>query len=205
MKAFNQRPKKILIIVLLFATIISCASIPELKVHYQLQPCSDVLKGKRVFLAIKDDRPTRDIIGPGAKKDFANFPGNITFSFAAYDKPGFKLGPYTPLAMTKEAFKRRLENLGLEVLSQPSTGDPQLLIVLEQFLLDLQGHEWVAEIGYQASLMKGGRVLSEQSVSGRGERLKLVGRSQANAVLSGIFTDLVNRLDVLRLYRQAGL
>ena len=205
MKAFNQIHTRISIIFLFFAFIVSCASIPELKVHYQLPPRADVLKGKRVFLTLKDDRSTRDIIGPGAKKDFVNFPGNITFSFAAYNEPGFKLGPYTPVAMTKEAFKKRLENLGLEVLSQPSPGDPELSIVLERFLLDLKGYDWVAEISYRGSLMKGGKVLSEQSVSGQGERLKVVGHSQANTVLSGIFTDLVNRLDVVSLFRQAGL
>ncbi len=58
---------------------------------------------------------------------------------------------------------------------------------------------------YEAKLVKDRKELAKQMISGQGERLKLVGRRQADIILGEIFTDLVNKANMSRLFRQAGL
>jgi hypothetical protein len=42
-------------------------------------------------------------------------------------------------------------------------------------------------------------------ISGQGERVKLVGKGDADKVMGEVFEDLVNRLDLPRLFQQARL
>lgn len=201
----NQGVVKGLGIILLLLLVFSCATIPELKVHYQLPPPSDNLKGKRVYLGFEDARKTSEMFGNAAKQEFGNYTGNISFSVARYNEPGFKIGPFKLTDMVKEGFKRRLENAGLEVVSVKSGDEPQILIVLNEFMIDLVDRKWAAKMAYEARLMKDGKTLSSQIISGEAERLKLVGRREADTVSGEIFTDMINRLDLVRLFQQGNL
>jgi hypothetical protein len=60
-------------------------------------------------------------------------------------------------------------------------------------------------MGFEARLMKEGELLASQTISGQAERLKVLGRRDADKVMGEIFSDVVNRLDVPRLFQQAGL
>ena len=205
MKGINQAIEKSLLIILISAFMISCASIPQLKVRYQLPPQSDRLKGKRVVLVVEDARPETVIVGNGAKKDFENFPGTISLSIARQNEPGLTIGLYDPHDLLKEGFKRRLENEGMELVSGQTIGEPELLIVLNEFLLDLVDRRWMVKMSYEAKLLKEGRVLATRTVSGQAERFKLIGRDEADRTVGEIFTDMINRLDVLGLFQSAGL
>ena len=205
MKGINQVLVNGLLTILFAAFMVSCASIPELKVHYQLPPASGQLKGKNLFLEVEDARKTKEIFGQGAKQEFGNFVGNISLIVARHKETGFKIGPFELTAMVKEGFKKRLANAGLKVLSEKSHGEPQMIITLNDFVLDLVGRKWIAKMGYEAKLMKDGKNLSTQIIEGEAERLKLIGRKEADTVTGEIFTDMVNRLDLVRLFRQAGL
>jgi len=205
MKGINQALTKGFVILMFSAFIISCASIPELSVNYQLPPPSEQLKGKEVVFTFEDTRKERDILALGAKKDLRNFSGNISFSVARHNEPGFKIGVFEFPALMKSAFNRRLETLGLKLVPEQSPGAPELLIVLSEFTLDFVSRKWVVEMNYEASLRKNGKVLSKQTIGGKAERLKLIGLREADSVLGEIFTDLINRLDVVRLFQQGGL
>lgn len=194
-----------LLTIVLTLFIVSCASIPELKLHYQLPPPSDQLKGKNVFLEVEDARKTKEILGQGAKQEFGNFVGNISLIVARHKETGFKIGLFKLTAMVKEGFKKRLANAGLKVVAERSPGEPQLLIILNDFVLDLVNRKWIAKMGYEAKLMKDGESLATQIIEGEAERLKLIGRKEADTVTGEIFTDMVNRLDLVKLFRQAGL
>jgi len=103
----------------------------------------------------------------------------------------------------REAFKIKLENLGVEVLPEKTLGKLELVIVLKGFSLDLEGREWVAKMSYEASLIKGGATLATQLINGRAERYKLFGRDSADTLMGEIFTDMVNALDLPRLFKRA--
>jgi hypothetical protein len=48
-----------------------------------------------------------------------------------------------------------------------------------------------------------GQVLSSQIVSGEAERLDVMGTEQADVVLSELLTDVVNKLDLSKLFLRA--
>jgi hypothetical protein len=205
MKGINQAIAKSLPIILISAFIISCASIPQLKVRYQLPPQSDRLKGRKVILVVEDARPETVIVGNGAKKDFENFPGTISLRIARHNEPGLDIGLYDPSALIEEGFRRKLENEGMELVSGQTLGEPELLIVLNEFLLDLVDRRWMVTMSYEAKLLKEGKVLATRTVSGQAERLKFIGRDEADRAVGEIFTDMINRLDVLGFFQSAGL
>jgi hypothetical protein len=185
--------------------VTSCTTIPELKVTYQLPMRSEALKGKKVFVGFEDARKSKDLIGRGAQEQYKNFSGNITLFFARGDDDGFKIGVYHVPALFKEVFKERLEHLGAEVVSERKESEIEMMIVLKDLLLDLADRDWVVRMGFEARLMKEGEFLASQTISGQAERLKVLGRRDADKVMGEIFSDVVNRLDVPRLFQQAGL
>lgn len=180
----------------------SCATIPELTVNYGLPPKADELKGKKIFLSLVDNRAGKDILGEGARKEFKNFSGNISLSLARGKDEGFKVGLYDLSSLFMEVFKLRLQNLGAEVVPERKKGDVEVAIVLKEFLLDLIDRKWTVTAGYEARLVKNKKVLAKQTISSRGERVKLVGRRQADTVLSEIFTEMINKLDAKRFLEQ---
>jgi hypothetical protein len=186
-------------VVFIFA---SCATIPELTVNYGLPPKADELKGKKIFLSLVDNRAVRDILGEGARKEFKNFSGNISLSLARGKEEGFKVGLYDLSSLFMEVFTRRLQNLGAEVVPERNQADVEVAIVLKEFLLDLIDRKWTVSVGYEARLVKNKKVLAKQTITSRGERVKLVGRRQADTVLSEVFTEMINKLDVKKLLEQ---
>jgi len=154
---------------------------------------------------VKDARPKAVIVGNGAKEDFENFPGTISLSIARQNEPGLSIGLYDPPDLLKEGLRRKLENEGMELVSGQTLGEPELLIVLNEFLLDLVDRTWMVKMAYEAKLLKAGKVLVTRTVSGQAERFKLIGRDEADRAVGEIFTDMINRLDVLGLFQSAGL
>ena len=170
MKQINQVVVKGLLIISLFAFMVSCASIPVLKVNYQLPPSSDELKGKKVFLIIEDARKTNKFLGNGASKELSNFPGNFAFSVTRYGEDKSKADFFHVHDMVAKAFKRRLQNTGLDLVQEESHDAPVLLIILNEFILDLVDRRWTVNMGYEAVLKKDGRVLSTRKITGEAER-----------------------------------
>jgi len=203
MKQINQDWIHHLGILLFLTALVSCTTIPHLNVEYRLPPQSDELKGKQVSLVFQDKREVKDILGKGAQKDFKNFSGNISYSLAKGKEKGFKIGLYKISSLFMEVFKLRLENLGMEVVSEGEKGEIAIVIVLEGLILDLIDRKWVVTMEYEARLVKDQKTLARQMINGQGERLKLLGRGQADVVMGEIFTDMVNRLNVGRLFQQA--
>lgn len=205
MKITNQARKHSFFIISILVVMVSCATIPYLKVNYRIPPKSDALKGKMVYLSFDDARKVKDILGKGARKEFENFSGNISLSLARGNEPGFQVGVYALPSLFREVFNRRLENLGIEVIPERKKDRIEVVIVLKNFLLDLIDRKWVVTMDYEAWLVKDKRVAAKQMITGQAERVKLVGRGQADTVMGEIITDMVNRLDVGRLFLQANL
>jgi hypothetical protein len=163
------------------------------------------LKGKKVFVGFEDARKSKDLIGKGAQEQYKNFSGNITLYFARGDEDGFRIGVYHIPSLFKAVFKERLEYMGAEVVSEKKESETEMMIVLKDLVLDLVDRDWVVTMDYEAKLMKDGEFLASQTISGQAERLKVLGRRDADKLMGEIFTDVVNKLDVPRLFQQAGL
>jgi len=184
--------------------MVSCASIPELQVLYKLPPPSKQLKGRLVALTVNDVRASKAVLGKGAEKEFKGFSGNISLSIGDYNKKEFKVGIFNVPDLMREAFKRKLENSGVKVLPEKTSGKLELMIVLREFSLDLEGREWVARMSYEARLIKGKATIATQIINGKAERYHLFGRDNADELMGEIFTDMVNAFGLSRLFKQAG-
>lgn len=185
--------------------VISCSSIPHLKVNYRLPPSTEELKGQKVVLSFSDERGDKEILGKGARDKFRDFSGRILFSLSKGTEDGFMVGVYDLPLFIREVFKRRLENEGMGVLGPGEMGDTEIQIVLEEFKLDFMGGKWHFDMAYEARLKRGGKVLSRQMIRGGGERLRVIGTGDAHKIVGESLTDLVNQLDVGRLMSQARL
>jgi len=193
--------------VLMFVAIMSggCATVPELKLFYQLPPPDNQLKGKTVFLSIEDARANKDIVLQGARGDFMGFTGAVSLSVARNNEAGFMMGAFYFQDLMKEGFRRRMETEGILVSGERRESELELRVIVQAFNLDRVDRNWVATMSYEARLLLGDRILAKQAVSGSAERAKILGTSDADKAVSEVFTDCVNRLDVKGLFSEAGL
>ncbi len=205
MREIDKVFARALVVILVSTFLVSCASIPDLRVNYQLPPRSDQLKGNKVILKIEDARKAKEVLGQGAKKELEGFSGNFSLSVADYKEKGFKIGIFDVPSMLREVFQRKLENLGLKVQFGESRERPHLFIVLKEFLLDREGKKWVARMSYEGKLVTNAGFMASQAINGQAERYELLGREEADVALGEILTDLVNRLDVVMLFQKVGL
>jgi len=180
---------------LFIGLFIACATLPKLDVIYKTLPKSAGLEGKALHFNVVDERPTRDIIGPGAKRVFKNFAGNITLIVEKAPHQGSIVGLYGVRELFEQAFRRYLQNRGVRLSPQSKKGMPQLEIAIHDFTLDLPGSSWTARVAYGAEFSHNGRVLI-RSYQGEGEKLRISGLTQAHQVMSETFSDTINQLDV---------
>ncbi|MFC1892029.1 hypothetical protein ACFLZT_06515 [Thermodesulfobacteriota bacterium] len=200
----NNITASILGFVLMLAILSSCATIPELNVTYRIPPKTDALNNIEIILKFKDNRNDKNIIGDGARKTFESFPGNIYLSIARDQDKGFMIGLFDVESIFIKAFEKRLSNMGLIVGMEKRKGRDELVIVLNEFMLDLVGQSWKAKIIYEAQLVRDGEIIRKQIIAGDAERLKIIGRSQADVIMGDTFTDVVNQLDIIKLLTKVG-
>lgn len=188
----------------LFSFVISCASISHLQLTYRLPGDQGLLAGKRAVLTVEDERTDKQTLGPGARYLFDDTSGAISLSVSKGGGPGIRKGIYQPPALLMKAMEHRMSHQGIEVLPEGMDA-PELALLLKAFLVDRTDRTWQMNISYEARIVKGGAILSSQIVSGEAERFELVGTEQAEVVIGELFTDAVNKLDLVKLFREAGL
>lgn len=181
----------------------ACASKPFLKVQYQLPSASTALTGERISLAVSDRRNDDSFLSSNAKKSINDFNGIYSLVVLRADGSGNLIGAYDLDSLLKEIFKQRLENEGLQVVATDADADASLEIQLKEFKLDIVDHKWVLQMSYQAGLSKNRGLIAKESVNGSAERLKVMGKSDAEKILGELVSDMVNKLDVAKLLQQA--
>ena len=189
---------------LVMAILVSgCASKSFLKVHYQLPSPSQALTGENVSLTISDVREDNAFLSANAKKSLKNFDDTYSLVVLRDDGSENLIGAYDLNSLLKEIFKQRLENEGLQVIAGADNADASLEIQVKEFKLDLAGSKWLLRMSYQAGLSRNSGMLAKESVNGSAERLKVMGKSDAEKILGELVTDMVNKLNVARLFQQA--
>jgi len=180
-----------------------CASQPFLKVQYQLPPPSTVLAGERIFLRITDRRNEDAFLSASAKKSLKNFNNTYSLVVLRNDGSGNLIGAYDLNALWQEIFIQRLENEGVTVAATAESADASLEIQIKTFRLDLVNRKWMLQMSYQAGLSKNQAILAKESVNGSAERLKVMGKSDAEKILGELVTDMVNKMNLTQLFQQA--
>ena len=181
----------------------ACSSKPFLKVQYQLPSTSATMEGKAVSLAVADTRNSDIFLSQTAKKSLKDFNGTFSLVVLRQDGSGNLVGAYEVKSLLREIFKQRLENMGLQVIPVADTADPTLEIQLKEFKLDLANRKWIISMRYQASLTKIGNPTAKESVDGMAERLKVMGKSEAEKIIGELLTDMVNKFDLVKLFQKA--
>jgi hypothetical protein len=115
------------------------------------------------------------------------------------------LGAYPLPKLFETALKQRLRKLGVAATASPSPSIPVFQININQFHINLVGQKWMADISYEVSLTQDTQLVAREVVSGSAERLKVMGSGGAEKVIGEIFTDMINRLNIERLFQQAKL
>ncbi|HDM09003.1 MAG: hypothetical protein JRI39_08830 [Deltaproteobacteria bacterium] len=185
--------------------IASCASVYEVQILYKLPGPSGLLQGKSLKFTVIDERQIKEFLKAGAKRELKHFSNNVSFAVAKYNEAGFKIGPLAPMAALKKAFERRIENEGINLAKGVGPGIPELEIGVKDFSLDFAERRWVASISYEARLKVDGQVRATQFISGSAERFKVLRKKGADMAVGDIFTDTLNRLDLVRLFQDARL
>jgi hypothetical protein len=181
----------------------ACASKPFLKVQYQLPPSSTALAQERVSLTISDRRNDDAFLSSNAKKSLKNFNGTYSLVVLRDDGSGNLIGAYDFNSLWREIFKQRLQNEGVTVSAGEDSTNASLVIQIKVFKLDIVDRKWMLQMSYQAGLSRNNTILAKESVNGSAERLKVMGKSDAEKILGELVTDMVNKLDVAQLFRKA--
>jgi uncharacterized lipoprotein YajG len=181
----------------------ACAPKTFLKVQYQVPSPSSTLEGKKVALAVSDMRAKKTLLSENARTSLKNFNGTFSLVVLREDGSGNLTGVYDLVSLLTEVFQQRLKNEGIQVATVADNSAPELKIEILEFQLDFAERKWIVSMNYRASLLSGGSLLSKESVSGQAERLKVMGKSDAEKVLGELLTDMVNKLNLVNLFQQA--
>jgi hypothetical protein len=181
----------------------ACSSKSFLKVQYQLPSSTTrVLDGQKVTLSVADMRNKNVFLTESAKKSLKGFNDSFSLVVLREDGSGNLVGAYDLNSLLIEIFKQRLENSGMQVIAAQDSAEPALVIQLKNLELDLTGRKWIISMGYQARLEDSGNLLASESINGSAERLKVIGKSDAEKILSELLTDMVNKLDLVKLFQK---
>ena len=187
------------------AMVWSCAGREYLIVDYKIPDTTKQLQGQSVRIRVEDQREDLKIMSAEAAKEFIDFGDRYSLAWITPEKRRILAGEHDLSALFKRTFEKRLMLMGGLTSSTSQNQDPELTISIQKFTIGLQDQKWVADVGYTATLTQEGHPITKEQVRGNAERLRLVGRKGADAVVSDIFTEVVNRLDMAALFRKAEL
>lgn len=191
--------------IMLCMALWNCAGRPYLIVDYHVPMASQALEGQTIHLKIEDKRSEKAIMSKDAVQQFQDFNGRYSLAMVMPDKERRLAGEYDLTELFQTAFEKRLDLMGAKATDVEKAGTPSLTITLKQFKIDLQGRKWLAHIAYEANLSRQGHPNVKEIVQGSAERIKVVGRKGADTVIGELFTDVVNRTDLAKLFQRAKL
>lgn len=198
--------KYLCITLCLFLSVImitSCAKQPYMEMAYNLPAPSASQIGSQVCLTVSDVRTDPELFGDAAQKEFQNFTGIYALTVVSVDKKRSSLGAYKLEELFQKTLEIRLENMGAEVLQACGEETPVMQVEIKTFKIELINRKWRANVAYIANLTADGKNIIKETVSGKAERIKLVGSKAAQRVVGELFTDMINRLDINRLFDQS--
>ena len=192
-----------MLILFCLLNVSSCATIPVVRVTYSLPPGSGEFRGHTIGLHCEDARHRKQVLAPAVQHAFPGFSGNLSLGVMQPSGLVRDIGVFPVVDTVRHALTKRLEAIGFQVMSAASPSEWTIHVAIHSFVLDMVDRRWLAIMSYEAALEKEGRVLATQQIEGQAERFRLVGTREVETVLGELFTDVVNRLDVSRLFKNA--
>jgi hypothetical protein len=189
---------------LLICIIAACAKPYHLSVGYHLPEEPQQLAGQKVQLVVEDQRDDKEIFSEKAMKEFDKWDGTYALALGGTPPPE-PVQTYNLPALFHEALKKRLEAMQIEVVDASSGDAPALTVTLEKVAIDLKGKTWHSEITYRAQLSRDSSKIARETVTGKAERTKIMGMGGGEKLAGELFTDVINKLNLPKLFENAGL
>lgn len=185
--------------------LMACAT-PQtyLTVGFRVPVATGELAGQNVRLAVTDDRTRPDVLSPAAAGKLAGFRDRYQLIWMAGDEDRRPGGYHNLANLFRAAFERRLLQLGVAAVPGSKPEVPVLAVSIREFWVDLADRRWVAGIGYEAALSLADGTRVSETITGSAERMRIVGREGLDELLADIFSTLINRADIRRLFEKAG-
>jgi hypothetical protein len=188
---------------LLLSALVACGGGYLLDMVYQPPFAPPALVGQHLVLALRDGRRQPISLTPRATEAFPYFtdryrllPGSGSGRAAA--------GVFELEELFREAFRQRLLELGAALAEEPAAESaPVLSVTILVFQLDLQAHRWVGELELAAEVSGPDRRQATQRVAVSGERWRTYGRGGASELMGSLFTEAVNRIDIVALLQSS--
>lgn len=204
MKKKNSQMSRIACFGIIIMGLIACATKPALNIQYQLPEPSRALDGRRIDIQFEDNRTDPWLLDAAAKKQLSDFSGKFTFQTDPNQKPRTS-DLYDVSTLFRETLRKRLSQMGVAVVSSAEEKDATLKVILTAFKLKFVDGSWKANIAYEGQLLQDGNVRARQNISGNAERVKIIGTDGADKVVGDVYTDVLNQLNIVELFRLAGL
>ena len=182
----------------------ACSKPYHFYVKYDFPESSVALKGQKVNLQILDGRDSKNFLSEKARNEFDLWDGR----FALYHtpkKPKGDIETYPLSGLIEAAMKKRLETMGITVVEEKMDDTPSFEVTLNKFFLDLHDRTWVSDFSYEVKLTRDNQKNGREIVSGQAERTKIMGRGAGEILVGDIFTESINKLNIEKLFKNAGI
>ena len=194
----------------LFVTVIilfmltACAKPYHFYVKYDSPEPSSALNGQKVNLQVLDGRDSKIFLSEKASNEFDMWDG----SFALYNtpkKPKGEIQTYPLTGLIEAAMIKRLESMGIVIVKDNMDSAPLFEVTLNKLFLDLNDRTWVSDFSYEVKLSQDKQKTGKEKVSGQAERTKVMGRGAGEILIGDIFMESINKLNIEKLFKNAGL
>ena len=142
---------------------------------------------------------------PRALRAFPDFRNRYSLAWIMPNRQRLLAGEHDLSELFKQIFKKRLERLGVNVVDDMDPSIPVFKVSMNTVRIKLIGVKWYATVSCTAGLVVNERRAAGETVTGNAERVRVIGRKGADIVLSNILSDVVNRIDIVKLFQQANL
>ena len=192
--------KSVSMVVLILFILSACASRSYIKVNYQLPGTMPEKPAvTRIQLKVVDQRSNPDPLSITAREKLNDFNESYMLIMAPKSEDLPVEGVYDLKTLFEKVFRKRLDQMGIQVIDSASLQIPKLEVAVTHFQLDLQDYKWHFKMAYIARLVKDGNVIVKQMVSGQAERFDVPGMDDAGTAVSEVYADLINQLDITAL------
>lgn len=204
-----MHPQKTIIGSLLFAGmvllfLIACAKPYHFYVKYDLPETTTALKGQKVFLQVQDGRESTTFLSDKAQKEFDMWDGTFAM-YHTQKKPSGVVETHQLTGLLEAAMQKRLETMGITVITTQHEDVPLFEVTLKKLFLDLKERTWVSDFSYQVKMTKDNLKIGREQVSAQAERTKVMGKGAGEILIGDIFTESINKVNIEKLFKNAGL
>jgi hypothetical protein len=185
------------IFVLILFFLSACASRTYIKINYQLpDKTSSKPAVTKIRLSVVDERNNPDPLSLTAREKLDNFRDSYMLILGPKGKNASIGRIYDLKTLFETVFRKRLDQMGIQVVESTSLDIPKLEVALTDFHLDLKDYKWHFKMAYATRLMQNGKVLVTQNFSGESERVDVPGMDDSGTAVSLIYAELINQLDI---------